>query len=643
MRGKRAGRDVLRVVVLVILVMTIGNSSAQRVAEFCFRGTPELLNNRTVYVSDTMAALSGMFFAKTRRDTTIITSETPSIFITIDNSGSMSGASGNDPSGLRFSIASAYIDSMRAKFPSVEVGMAVFGTHLYFDPGDRPYFATCGAQAEGAYVPLLKLDSVYSAYGNQTGYQILKSLLAVSTYDTGANQYVGLTYQPTDMALRGQGCNITAGFDAVKCAMASAKASRCSQYVIFLSDGEANAPGGAATWYFRDSVKNDPTTFTVFFPGTATLQNSPGLREIDTMTRNIRVNGYDLSEPPDSGCTQRSNYWSCNSPLNYIVIDNMWSIIVMPSQTQPEQITVNGQTATMRSGDTAFVFNELIPLTGQITPVNVSLMYRFYKNNVLVGDTMLYINYNIQTLPHGSSAWNPTRDSFDIWTWDRALSFHYALGAIDTPVSYIAETMDSVELYFTFDSGTAKYGYDGAPGLGLPVNLYNKMPFSSGYAIDHEIVYLQRAAGNVFSAKFKRQVSGVANPGDGVLQYQGNNDSIIAVFRNSESDKVVLPLDTLRLAIALSPPSAISYDNKTKQRTDGMWSVSSANGRIRVRFPDNSAHAVKIFSLAGHCVESRVTGQDDVSFKLPKGVYIVTANAVGGSWQKRKMIINIER
>jgi hypothetical protein len=309
----------------------------------------------------------------------------------------------------------------------------------------------------------------------------------------------------------------------------------------------------------------------------------------------------------------------------------------------PAQITVNGRTSTMRSGDTAFYFQDMLPLTGQVTPVNIDLTYFLYKNNVRVGDTTEHISYNIQTLPHGSSAWSPVKDSFDIRTWDRALSFHYALGAIDTPISYIAETMDSVELYFTFDSGTAKYGYDGAPGLGLPVNLYNKMPFSSGYAIDHEIVYLQRAAGNVFSAKFKRQVSGLANPGDGVLQYQGNSDSIIAVFRNKETDKVILPLDTLRVVIALIPPSAVSYDNKAKQRTDGMWSVSSANGRIRVRFPDNSAHAVKIFSLAGHCVESRVTGQDDVSFKLPKGVYIVTANAVGGSWQKRKMIINIER
>jgi hypothetical protein len=642
MRGKSAGCNVLRSVVLATLVLTIGNSSAAQVGQFCYRGTTELLNGRTVYVSDTMAALSFIFFAQTRSDTTVITSETPSIFFVIDNSGSMSGASGNDPNGLRFSITSACIDSIRAKFPSAEVGMAVFGSYLYFDPSDRPFFATCSTQAAGAYVPLLKLDSVYSAYGNQTGYQILKSMLAVSTYDTGADQYIGLTYQPTDMALKGQGCNITAGFDAVKSAMASAKASRCSQYAFLLSDGEANAPGGAATWYFRDSTRGVPTTFTVFFPGTATLQNSPGLREIDTMTRNIRVNGYDLSKPADSGCTQRSNYWSCN-PVNLtmsLFTNNIWSIIEITDQTQPEQITVNGRTSTLRSGDTMFYYG-MIPLTGQITPFNIDLMYYLYKNNVKVGDTTEHISYNIQTLPHGSSAWSPVKDSFDIWTWDRALSFHYALGATDTPISYIAQTMDSVELYFTFDSGTAKYGYDGAAGLGLPVYLYNKFPFANG--IDQEVVYLQRVTGNIFSAKFKRQVSGMASPIDHVLQYHGSTDSIVAVFRNQESDKVVLPLDTLRVVIALTPPSAITYDNKAKLLADGMWSVFSANGRIRVHFPDNSIHAIKVFSLAGHCVESRVTTQDELSFKLPKGVYIVTANAVGGSWQKRKMIITIER
>jgi len=33
------------------------------------------------------------------------------------------------------------------------------------------------------------------------------------------------------------------------------------------------------------------------------------------MTDNIRVNGYDTTTAPDSGCTQRSTYWACNAAL----------------------------------------------------------------------------------------------------------------------------------------------------------------------------------------------------------------------------------------------------------------------------------------------------------------------------------------
>jgi hypothetical protein len=289
-------------------------------------------------------------------DDSSLTVVTPSIFFVIDNSGSMYGMGAtNDPNALRFSVTRSFIDdTIYKKYPSAEVGLAVFGTHLMFDVNDStaaanyPFIAkfpfkkplqqyqhdTGNGGTVGAYVPLLKLDSVYANYGGLTGLQLLDTILVTATKTT-PNNHTDLRYTPTSASLRTgtfYTTNITAGFDAAKSAMLSAKASRCSQYVIFLSDGEANSPTPNVMYYFRDSTMNVPTTFTVFFPGSATLANSVGLREIDTMTRNIRVNGYDTST---SGCTTMSNYWTSNaadlmSTLRSQILPQLWRVIALP-------------------------------------------------------------------------------------------------------------------------------------------------------------------------------------------------------------------------------------------------------------------------------------------------------------------------
>jgi hypothetical protein len=633
-----------------IMVDFSGAQVGNTVGNFMFRGNPENLNGRTVTVPDTMVAMAEWFWSTASRDSTIVSSEMPSIFFIIDNSGSMMGNGGNDPSGLRFSLAGAFIDTIQAKYPHAEVGIAVFGSYLWFDPvndiATHPYFTRCvhppalladtGIFHNSAYVPLLKLDSIYyypsyPAWGAHSGYDILKSILATA----GNAPNVTLAYQPTNATLRGSGGNMTAGFDAAKCAMATARASRCSQYVLFFSDGNATGPDYDAlgnptgrSLYFRDSVMNVPTTFTVFFPA----GNVPA--SIQAMTNNIRVNGYDPYHSADSGCTNRSYYWSSNSAnLMSLLTSNIWKIITISSQQLPQQITINGQTSTVRSGDTAFQFYG-IPLTGQITPVHISLVYNYYKDGLFVGDSTVAINYNIQTLPHLNSAWNPPRDSFDIWTWDRSLDFRYA----NAPIAAIADSMDSVQLYFTFDSGTAKYGYDNGQ-----VNLYNKTNFTQGaYPLDHETVTLGRVSDNSFSAKFKRAVATVANPGDGVLQYVGTSDSIVAVFRNRENQysKVSLPLDTLRKSIGLSAVTTVSPKSKTTlQPYAETWSISPINNSVRVHFPGKGVHSVKIYTLAGNCVYSQSTGEESLSVRLPKGVFIVNLQGVGSGRSLTKKIV----
>ncbi|MBN2188185.1 MAG: VWA domain-containing protein [Chitinispirillaceae bacterium] len=566
-------------IAVVLMSFTASTLTAQvgtRVGNFMYRGNASDLRDDTIDVSDSMTAISSTFWSDISRDTTITNGEPPSIMFVIDNSGSMYGYGGNsDPNGYRFSVTRSFLDTIYSKFSNAEVGLAVFATHLSFDPADStasgrypfiskypfkmplPQYQHDTGSVTGAYVPLLKLDSVYTNYGGLTGLQLLDTILVISntTYPRPVN-HRGLRYVPTARSLRDSvnySTNITAGFDAVKSAMTSAKASPCSRYVVFLSDGLGNRPDGTnppqdagtargRTRYFMDSTQLVPTTFSVFFPVTATLGNNLGLREIDTMTTRIRVNGYDTTSgiADTAKCTYRS-FYTPGDPTNlWTNFQTIWDIIRLPNRVTPTLITINGQLSTERLGDTGFLFDNYIPLTGQITPVNLTQVYEIFQNNVKIKDSVVSLNYAVRTMPHATPAWYPVKSNFNTWTWDRDHVFRYNSAVIPN----IIETMDSVELYFTFDSGSAHYGYGQ-----VYIDLYNKLA-----PIDSQSIQLSRVSANVFSGKFKRQVSAAANRGEvpPVLQYRGNTDSVIAVFRNREdltSGKVRLPLDTLRKAI----------------------------------------------------------------------------------------------
>jgi hypothetical protein len=672
---KQGKRSIIGAVIVMVsfLAGSLPAQTGSTVGKFMYRGNPEGLNGDTIHVSDTMVAMSELYWTQAVFDTGVTNTETPSIFFVIDNSGSMYGQGGtNDPNALRFSVTRSFIDTIFSKYPGAEVGLAVFGTHLLFDPADStasgryPFiskfpFKRKLAQYEhdtgsntGAYVPLLKLDSMYADYGGLTGLTLLDTILDTA-HSTNPVSHIDLRYVPSAVALRTgafYSTNLTAGFDAVKSAMTVARASECSRYVILLSDGAGNRPDGTYApadngvphgrsrcfmglpdpAYPGDSTLNVPTTFTVFFPGNATLANSLGLRCIDTMTQRIRVNGYDPSKTAgdSSACNDLSNYWPINAAnLMSTLTDNIWKLMCQLNSRNPIQIVINGTAVTARSGDTAFIASHLFPLYGVIDSFNIALTYSVIRNNSWVKDTTLNLKYWVRRDP-GSGVWVPSMSSFDVWTWYRDLHFRYA----DTLIPAIVETMDSVQLCFVFDSGTALYGYST-----VPVTLYNKIQFTSGsYPIDREPLSLNRVgASDTFTVKFKRQVSTTATQGDGVLQYQGASDSIIAVFRNSES--VVLPLDTLRVAIGFGNETGITNGRKAGQRHGETWLIVEENSGVRIHLPEKTRHTIKVYSLAGHCMDSRLTGESDVRFTLPRGVYIVNVEGAGPRIMKRIVVM----
>ncbi|MGD9201229.1 MAG: hypothetical protein PVI26_06680 [Chitinispirillia bacterium] len=139
--------------------------------------------------------------------------------------------------------------------PNAEVGIAVFGSNLYFHENDHPYFVKTPRWGN-AYLPLLTLDSTYD--NNETGYEIVKRYLD-SELINGKTQ---LKYKPSVAV--GKRTNINCAFDAAKHAMISSKYAKNKQFIIFFSDGKANLPDRITKDDYTHGV-DVPTTFTIFF------------------------------------------------------------------------------------------------------------------------------------------------------------------------------------------------------------------------------------------------------------------------------------------------------------------------------------------------------------------------------------------
>jgi hypothetical protein len=112
---------------------------------------------------------------------------------------------------------------------------------------------------------------------------------------------------------------------------------------------------------------------------------------------------------------------------------------------------------------------------------------------------------------------------------------------------------------------------------------------------------------------------------------------------------------TVRMGVSAAPDSVwvIFYDpisireNPDMPLRPDVWSIHPENGGVRVHFPAKGLYSVKIYSLTGQMVVSRdinEVGRGDAVFQLPRGVFIVNANAlVGGSRNTKKVVIASEQ
>ncbi|MBN1130355.1 MAG: VWA domain-containing protein, partial [Chitinispirillaceae bacterium] len=174
----------------ILLFFAFSSLSAKEVGRFSYRSAPENLDGDTILVNDTMVAMSEKIrvFQELIIDRPDTIPEMPAVFFLIDNSGSMN-LMNIDPMGNRFTVTSALIDTIMAKHPQAEVGVAVFNGGLYYNPASKPGIfqtitsnSSMGLDDTGAFVPLLPLNQTY---GTQTGYEVLKEVLAIDTsFDT---------------------------------------------------------------------------------------------------------------------------------------------------------------------------------------------------------------------------------------------------------------------------------------------------------------------------------------------------------------------------------------------------------------------------------------------------------------------------
>lgn len=538
---------------------------SEEVCKFAYKGQPEDFNNKTIVVPDEMVALSEYQYVGIPIDTTFDTINSPAIMFVIDQSGSMGTQPGIgvDTDGNRFSVTRDVIDTLSKIAPGSDVGVAVFNRYLYFDPKDDAIFEQCPEEPVGAYIPLLRLNRDYNG---QTGADVLKKWLECDTVLMPPfPPTINLLYKPPLTSDFGD-THINAGFYAVKKAMLSTNKAKENHFVIFISDGEATWPDdNTADNYVQGS--GVPTTFTIFFVASGT---NPA-QDLVNMTNNIKNNGYSTSNP-------QSNIWGFQNTsydtLMKFIMDNIIDLIVNQTKYVPINMSINGGQSVNNWDSTGFTFPELFPLTGWTTDFTFNITYTITNDTLSLlriippvrRDTTIITEFDVEIDPAQGSL---PDSMYDVKCWDRTLGFYYN----NAQVTVVDQTMNPLELRFTYDPGDANYNYTNAT-----IEVTN----TSGNGRDRESVTLTQS-GNTFSGTFPRVViadNATPTVGDGTLQHY-SNDNIVAVFRNNESPK--LPLDTLMIQVpfnfggTVQVVSGYYFDNNAEGYVDSIYVEATTN------------------------------------------------------------------
>jgi hypothetical protein len=385
---------ILKYSVLLAAVIVMASSAVTvRRCAISFSACPETFDKDTIVVPQNVIAILPQVLAC--HDTAVIESTSTgaacSFFFIIDNSKSMQGSTGSDPTGARFTVTQALLDTIYKKQPNAQVGVSVFQELSYLDTSTTSRFwysryfkalsTVYDTQPNQGYMPLLTLNQLYNGV---RGIDIIDSLLVT----TGNGSNINLRYSPNYTTVGNTNINI--GFLAAREAFASTTTAKTNQFIVFLSDGDANRgqndPGPDGIYYFRDSTKGVPTTFTVFFNSSGT--NVPA--SIQTMTTNIQNNTYSTTNPSSAYYSIQASFTN----LMNILLNNVIVHISVPA-IPITMVLNNVSSSTYTNG--MFVFPDSFFLGTGVTSYSMQITYQYTNTNTgVVHDTVHNITFYVR-------------------------------------------------------------------------------------------------------------------------------------------------------------------------------------------------------------------------------------------------------
>lgn len=511
--------------VLFFWINSIGNEIC-KVQLDCpqnFSGTTD-----TVRVGKNVVALSNIF-RHCAGDTFIESphltiNDTISLFFIIDHSQSMNYM---DSTGLRYRVVQDLIDTIYSKSPLSEIGIAVFSNQLLHSYKDDSFFVQLGTTAtHESYIPLTRLDKNVSG---MSAVEKLKWAIATSATqndtDAGGNaRLINGNYSPTgrfdsrfyptyniNNGYSGT-TDISLGFEAAKQAFKSASYSRDHQLIVFLSDGVSQNVDVERAEQELDYLQGTdiPTTYTAFFINVN--QSIPP--QIQQMTTNIQNNGYSVT---NTASTVWKNAGAVGDLANKLFTKLSGNGLSGLYTRTPKSMTINGISTTNFSGDSV-IFSQLIPLTGNISTLNLSFSWHWNEpwNEDKSADYKIIV------------AQSNTPDSFPNSCWDQGSIRFFHEG---NEISSASENQTTIEVRF----------------YPPPENMQNSaiLVIKNVDLTDSLILNTTFQNGYYFSI-FNRTYG--APQIDNILQ-NALRDSIIAFYQNSK-----YPLDIIRTSIPVAVP-----------------------------------------------------------------------------------------
>jgi hypothetical protein len=539
-------------------------------------------HDTTVGYFDTLCRIDTVI---TPHDTSYEHVDTVSVFFIIDHSGSMSIM---DSNSTRYTVVEQIIDSLYARSPASEVGMAVFSNKLLHNYAQDSFFEQLYSSWHDSYIPLTRLDT---QVGGVDAVDKLKWAIDLSPTDRdigGNQQLLNADYSSTgrhDSRLPSQpetGYNgttdISFAFEAAKDAFQSASNPPDRQYIIFLSDGVAQnvdveRMDSISNWVGGQGV---PTTFTAFFIN----QREPIPDSILAMTENIRTNGYSSSNAYSAVWKTQGTVASLFDSLLSIVSRTtiggyrfdttitdtcrlVW--VEVDSQGVPDTTIIDSCFVVwVQDGDTSWIGN-VRPALGHYTSTPVRMVING-ETSIAFDDSLVYFDPQIPLAPFRS----PTTTLYIsfTWRWDAPLDFEETRNYTVTvhvspnpPVSLEDQGLTKE----CWPQGTVELVHEGVaepvidPGwTSLDARFYPP----SEYPVEDPVLVVMNSSGTdslvlttadytvYYAAPFQWEFGSVQD--DDKLQLDAV-DSIVVIYRNGD-----IPLDTVRIAVPVTPARSLA-------------------------------------------------------------------------------------